>query len=115
MMSGARLVTSLWVAALLRRAEAGGVFGAVLRRGDPVAGAIAVVLRGRDGSTRILARLAGPDGSRWADALEHAGADSDAVVAQWVARQARYDPDLWVIELLGEDAQRFVVELPRGD
>lgn len=111
-MSAPRLVTSIWVAALLRRAETEGLFAAVLRRGDPVAGAVAVALRARDGAVRVLARVAGPDGSAWAEVL--AAAD-DSSLAAWMERQIRYDPDLWVVELLGEDAQRLVVELPRGD
>lgn len=110
-MSGERLVASVWVSALLRRAASEGAFATVLRRGDPVAGAVAVVLRPQAGPSSVLARVAGPDGSRWVEAL--AGAD-DAALEQWIARQARYDPDLWVVELLGEDAQRFVVELPRA-
>jgi hypothetical protein len=111
-MTEARLVASLWVSALLRRAEAEGMFATVMRRGDPVAGAVAVVLRGRDGPMRILARVADATGSRWATARD---ALDEAEVTAWVDRQARYDPDLWVVELLGEDAERLVVELPRTD
>lgn len=111
-MSEPRLVASVWVAALVRRAAAEGLFATVLRRGDPVAGAVAVVLRPRSGPVRVLARVAGPEGSRWADALRDA---DDAALDAWLQRQARYDPDLWVVELLGEDAQRLVVDPRRDD
>ncbi len=111
-MTGARLASSLWVGALIRSAELTGRFATVLRRGDPVAGAVAVVLRPRAGRLRVLVPVAALDGPQWAEAL----ADADeAALSAWIERQVRYDPDLWVVELLGEDAQRLVVELPRGD
>lgn len=111
-MSGTRLVASVWVAALLRRAAAQGVFATILRRGDPVAGAVALVLRGRAGPWRIFVRVTGAGGAGWAAVRD---AIDDAEVTGWIERQARYDPDLWVVELLGEDAPRLVVELPHAD
>ena len=44
-----RLKAGLWVKMALRMGDRDGHPGAVLRRGDPDAGSVLVVLRGRDG------------------------------------------------------------------
>ena len=82
---------------MLRQADAAGGGGAVLRRGDPVAGAILVVARARDGGVVVWAREA--DG--WRTVV----AGDDARVDAHIQKQARYDPDLWVIELPAEQIQ----------
>ena len=100
----ARLATGLWVGALLRRVQAEGGFGAVLAKGDAVAGSVIFVLR--DGGERALARALGPDGTTiWEVAAEGAG-----TVAAYLDKQRRYDPDLWIVELDIADAERFVAE-----
>ena len=90
----ARLKSAIWVQATLRA----NLNGAVLHKGDPDAGAILVVLRGRQGLA-IFSRIAGPDGEpAWLRAVgpQPLGeADADA----YIARQTARDPDLWVIEL----------------
>ena len=43
-----RLKAGIWVSMALRMGNAGGRYGAVLRRGDPDAGGVIVVLRGRE-------------------------------------------------------------------
>ena len=58
-----RLASSVLVSALLRRAEAEGGFGAVLAKGDPTAGAIAVILAEKGRKACFLERLLQPDGS----------------------------------------------------
>jgi hypothetical protein len=93
----ARLAAGLWVSAYLRRLAAEGIAAYVLRRGDAVAGAVAVKLATRDGRARAFARGWDPaTGVRaWMTLAEGAEAEVDAVLA----REARRDPDLWVIEV----------------
>ena len=50
------------VSALLRRAQQEGGFGAVLAKGDPTAGAIAVILAEKGRKACFLERLLQPDG-----------------------------------------------------
>ncbi len=77
----------------------------MLHRGDDVAGSVVVVHRARPGARRALARVIGA-----AQAYEwRVGAAGDSV-DDWVARQCRYDPDLWVIELDTPDLARFIDE-----
>jgi hypothetical protein len=59
------LSSDLWVSALIRRAEIGGAFATVVKKGDDRAGS--VIVKAYDTSTRV-ARLFteafGPDGER---------------------------------------------------
>lgn len=104
-MTEARLATSVWVSALLRRANEAGAFGAVLAKGDATAGAVLLIARSRYGEVRAYHRRAGLDENRWALAAEGAEA-----VDGYAERQRRYDDDLWVVELVTEDIARLIDE-----
>ena len=92
-----RAKTRIWVSAALRMADLTGQSGAVLRRGDPDAGGVVAVLRGREGLV-VLSQARTADGAAaWirgtgAAPVDQAGADL------YVARQLKFDPDLWVVE-----------------
>jgi len=103
----ARLATGVWVNALLRRADAAGVAGVVARRGDPVAGAVIVVARARDGHLAAWSRSQTGVEAVWTVALE-AAADEEARLDDYLSRQSRYDPDLWVVELATGEIQPFI-------
>jgi hypothetical protein len=100
----ARLATSVRVGVLLRRVAAEGGFGTVLARGDPTAGALALVLRDRSAEPVVISRALGPDGYAWRDMA------AGEAVQGWIDRARRIDPDLWVVELDIPDAARFVAE-----
>lgn len=109
-MTGARLSSQVLVSSLLRRAEAGGGFGAVLARGDATAGAVMVILTERGARTALLERLLQPDGSyAWRESGQ-AGADAAAFRAM-LDRRRKSDPDLWLVELDVADAERFAAEM----
>ncbi len=93
-----RLKSGLWVQATLRS----NLNGVVLHKGDPDAGGILVVLRGRQGLA-VYSRITGPDGeAAWLRAI---GTDpvTDQEADAYIARQSARDPDLWVIELGAPD------------
>ena len=102
-----RLATAAWVNATMRRASGLGAFGAVLHRGDPESGAVIVCWRARDGTTRVLARVTRGADAAWEVALE-TSPDDFARVDEYLARQRRYDPDLWAIELMGGEIEQLV-------
>jgi hypothetical protein len=106
----ARLTSQVLVSSLIRRAEVGGGFGAVLAKGDATAGAILLVMAERGTRTALLERLLQPDGHY---AWQQSGpADADeADFGAWLARRRRTDPDLWVVELDVADATTFAAGL----
>ena len=101
-MSEPRVKAELWVQAMLRRGNAAGRFGAVLRRGDADAGGVLVVLRNATGLC-VLSQARAADGVlAWMRGTGAAPVDQEAADA-YVARQMRFDPDLWVIEFEAPD------------
>ena len=104
-----KLATDFWVQALIRRAQLGGAYATVARRGDPTAGAVLVKgLDVRARSARLWAEAVRGEGERvWMQ--PHPGA-AEAELDAYAERQARYDPDLWVVEIEDADAARFLTE-----
>ncbi|MCL2428933.1 MAG: DUF1491 family protein [Alphaproteobacteria bacterium] len=97
-----RVKAGLWVSMALRLADQAGRPGFVLRRGDPDAGGILVVLRGREGLA-VLSQMRAADGAAaWMRGTGAAAVDEAAADA-YVARQLRFDPDLWVLEFEAPD------------
>lgn len=97
-----RLKAGIWVSMALRMGNAGGRYGAVLRRGDADAGGVLVVLRGREGLC-VLTQMRTNDGAlAWMRATGAAPVDQEKVDA-YVARQVQYDSDLWVLEFESPD------------
>jgi hypothetical protein len=101
-MSEERLKTGLWVSMALRVGNNSGRYGVVVRRGDADAGGVLVLLRGRDGLVVLAQARTGEGAAAWtrgtgADAVDQAAADA------YIARQLKYDPDLWVLEFEAPD------------
>jgi hypothetical protein len=101
-MAEPRLKAGLWVKMALRMGDLDGRPGAVLRKGDPDSGGVLVVLRGRDGLS-VLSQMRTADGAlAWMRGTGAAPVDQAAADA-YVARQARFDPDIWVLEFDAPD------------
>jgi hypothetical protein len=98
-----RVTTDFWVSALLRRAFSAGGFAAVLRRGATEAGAVFVVVRGRMGDVALYGPASqtsygeGRPDDRLFRRIEDVG--DDAGVEARMARETRFDPDLWLVEI----------------
>jgi hypothetical protein len=101
-MSEPRIKAGIWVSMALRMGNANGRFGAVLRKGDPDAGGVLVVLRNNQGVS-VLSQLRSMDGElAWMRATGPGPVDEPTADA-YVARQVAFDPDLWVIEFEAPD------------
>ena len=103
------LSTDIWVGALIRRAEMGGGFATVVRKGDPRAGAVLVkaVDRGK-GQARLYAEATRSDGERvW---MRPARAEDGRELDSYVERAVRVDPDLWVVEVEDAEGRHFLTE-----
>lgn len=103
------LSTDVWVAALIRRAELGGGFGVVVRKGDARAGAVLVKAVNRTtGAVRLYAEATRGDGERiW---MRPAVAEDEAELDRYVERARRIDPDIWVVEIEDREGRHFLTE-----
>jgi len=106
-----RLRSDIWVSWLLRRAEAGGAYVSVARRGAAEAGAVFIVLDRRDGTFDLLApapqaALTEPAPERIFERLLDR-VDS-GMVSTRLAQEFRFDADLWVVEIEDRQGRPFV-------
>jgi hypothetical protein len=102
------LSTDIWVGALIRRAELGGAFAVVARKGDPRAGAVLVKVLDRKAETiKLYSEAFRGDGERvWMQPVKGDEADLDA----YIERSRRVDPDLWVVEIDDAEGRHFLTE-----
>ncbi len=103
------LSSDIWVGALIRRAELGGAFAAVARKGDPRAGAVLVkAVNRRSGTATLYSEATRGDGERvW---MQPVKSDSEPDLDAYIARAVRIDPDLWVVEIEDAEGRHFLVE-----
>lgn len=91
------LATRVWVDAYRRRIEAGGGFAHVARRGEAENGAVLVSLATMDGRAALYQRSFDLMTGERAWVVLAEGPERE--VAEAAARQAGFDPDLWVVEV----------------
>lgn len=102
-----RLKSAIWVAAYVRRCNGEGAFAVVRRRGAEDAGAIFVKVAKLDGTATLYAPApqtafddSGPSDRRFVAAVGGEGKTaSEADVEAYLARQLKYDSDLWIVEI----------------
>ncbi len=99
-MAEPRVKARLWVQMALRLGEGAARPGMVVRSGDPDAGGILVVLRGREGLVVLSQVRAGE--AAWLRGTGPAPVP-EATADAYVARQVGFDPDLWVVEFEAPD------------
>lgn len=98
-----RLTSDFFVSALTRRVFGDGGFAAVVRKGSAEAGAVFVTTRNRMGEVALFGPAPQtsyderhPSDRRFSLLLE--GVDDAAVEAR-LAKEMRFDSDIWVIEI----------------
>jgi hypothetical protein len=103
------LATDLWVGALIRRAELGGAFAVVARKGDARAGAVLVkVLNRTDGAAHLYAEATRMDGETvW---MQPARSEQEPDLDRYIERAIRIDPDVWVVEIEDRQGRHFLTE-----
>jgi hypothetical protein len=91
-----RLTADFWVRAYLARLRLADIPAYVTARGDSAAGAVIVKVATLDGAATAFQRSFDASGARaWMPLAAGPEAEVDAALA----RQRRYDPDLWLIEV----------------
>lgn len=108
----ARVTSDFWVSAYLRRVMGEGAFAALRKRGAAEAGAIFVKLDLLDGRARLYGpapqSLASDDGERRFVRM-HKSEDVAPLDAEDIlARQMRFDPDLWIVETEDRAGRSFL-------
>ena len=110
---GGRLRADIWVAAYLRHCASEGVFAALRRRGAAEAGAVFIKIDRLDGRAALLGpALALSDdssGERRFERLMEEGS-SDELEAR-MAKEIRFDADLWYVEIEDRTGRSFVDEV----
>ncbi len=101
-MTQPRVKAGVWVGMALRLGNADGRYGTVIRKGDPDAGGVLVVLR-HGAEVSVLSQMRSADGElAWMRATGPGPVD-DATAEAYIARQVKFDPDLWVLEFESPD------------
>lgn len=112
-MSESRLSAHLEASSLLRRAEAVGGFGTILRKGDADRGSLLLLVTSRGTHVACMERALGASGYAWQTVGPGEGSEPHAL-SEWTERRVRFDEDLWLIELDIPDPQRFIAETTSG-
>lgn len=112
-----RLKSGIWVQALLRRCFVQGQFGAVLRKGAEEAGAVYVVINRLDGTVILLGPPPGSSidehGERlWTEVTPPVTSPAD--VQPFIEKLAKFDPDIWVVEIEDRTGTAGLTIMPRS-
>lgn len=99
----------------MRTAYAVGGSAAVLAKGDVTAGAILLITSEKGVVQGFLARVHDREGRYFWASKSLDLVKSKQAIDDYVARECRRDPDMWVIELDVPNVQRFTAELATGD
>ena len=109
-----RLKSGIWVSAYIRRCQSEGAFAAVRRRGADEAGAIFIKLNRLDGTAEIYgpAPQTAFDESHPIDRAFSPGLPKqpapEADAEAYLARQLRFDPDIWIVEVEDRAGRHFL-------
>lgn len=107
-----RVKSELWVRAYLRRCQAEGVPVVIARRGDEDAGAIFICVNRLNGTALLYrpvpAGIAGTAAERQWEAVFDGKPVSPGEVDRYLAREASFDPDVWVIEIEDRSGRHFL-------
>ncbi len=109
-MSDARLPSGLEAAGLIRSAQAAGGFATVLQKGDPDRGALLLVVTSRGHHFGCLERMLSLDSDYSWQRIGPPESVGSADLGEFLAKKARFDPDLWLIELDIAEPERFIAE-----
>ena len=114
-----RLKTGIWVAAYLRRCQVEGLAAVLRRRGADEAGAIFIKVSRLDGTADLYGPApqsafdeARPSERAFSLAMKTAPAP-EADIESYLARQLRFDPDLWIVEVEDRAGRHFIDHIVR--
>jgi hypothetical protein len=104
----ARLPAHLEASALIRRVQSAGGFATVLRKGEPEAGSILLVLCENGTKSRTYERMPDLEGARKWHLSKTEDPENKQEFNQYITRRQTQDADLWIVELDIAQAERFI-------
>ena len=99
-----RLKTHVTASALIRRAQAMGLFATVMHRGDPDGGVLWIKVRDARTAALWAERHEGGFGLRTDGFVDEGEADG------MIVRERDFDRDLWLIEIEGADGAALLAD-----
>ena len=109
-----RLKSGIWVSAYLRRCVVEGASAVVRRRGSEEAGAVFVKIDRLDGTVELFGPApqtafeeSHPIERAFTACLKQQPAP-DADAESYLAKQMRFDPDLWIVEVEDRQGRHFL-------
>ncbi len=107
-----RVTSSFWVGAYIRRCQVEGTSAVVVRHGADEAGAIFVIVDTLNGAGDLYAPApqtsfddVRPSSRLFQRVVE---GESMAAVNERIARELRFDPDLWVVAVEDRDGRSYL-------
>jgi hypothetical protein len=103
-----RLPTHVEVGALLRQVQAQGGFATIIQKGERETGTVLLVLceNGRD--SRAYERMPSLNGQQIWHRTKSEDIENKQDFAEYLARRAGQDQDLWIVELDIANAERLI-------
>ena len=108
-----RLPAHLEIASLIRMVESKGGHAMVLAKGERDAGTILIVTMFRGEDAKLFERMPQLDGTRPYVATKLQDTDKPNEFSEYLERRRHQDPDIWILEVDIDDAERFIVLMPR--
>lgn len=108
----ARLPAHLEVGAIRRLAETQGGQAMVLAKGERDAGTILIVTMFRGCNAELYERMPQLDGTRSFVRAKQQDTEKPMEFQEYLDRRKSQDPDIWLLEVDIEDAERFIAQLP---
>lgn len=112
-----RLKSAMWVGGYVRRVHGAGAYAVVRRRGAEEAGAIFIKVNRLDGSADLFCPAPQTvfDDAKPAERMFSAGLKTqpapEADVEARIARELKFDPDVWVVEVEDREGRNFLDDL----
>jgi hypothetical protein len=106
----ARLPAHIEVSGLIRRVQSEGGFAAVLKKGESEAGTILVVLVENGANSCVYERMPQLDGTRSWHCSRKQDIEKPEEFSEYLARRAKQDSDIWIVELDIANGERFIAE-----
>ena len=109
-----RLKSGIWVAAYIRRAQIEGAQAVLRRRGADEAGAVFIKVSRLDGTAEVFGPApqssfdeARPSDRAFIRTLKAQPAP-EAEAEAYLARQIKFDPDIWIVEVEDRGGRSFL-------